>query len=130
MKIVNFILANWDILTLIVAAVAAVIFAIFKGNKSVIMRMLYSLVTEAERVFGGGTGEQKLAAVVDWIHPRLPAIIKLFVTDKMLVRWIEKALTVAKEAWANNPELIAQLGHDATDGAQDAEKSDEAAEVE
>lgn len=111
MKVIEFIINNWDFILLIVAAVAAVLFAIFKGNKSVVMRMLYSVVTDAERAFGGGAGEQKLAAAVDWIYPRLPAIIKLFVTDKMLVRWIEKALAAAKESWANNPEIIAQYGH-------------------
>ena len=130
MKIVNFIVEHWDIITLIVAAVAAVVFAIFKGNKSVIMRILYTLVTDAERVFGSGTGEQKLAAVVDWIYPRLPAIIKVFVTDKMLVRWIEKALAAAKEAWENNPELIAGIGQDATDYEQDAAEGEESAEAE
>ena len=121
MKIIEFITSNWDFLLLIVAAVAAVVFAIFKGNKSVIMRMLYALVTDAERAFGSGSGERKLAAVVDWIYPRLPAIIKLFVTDKMLVRWIEKALKAAKEAWANNPELIAQQGQNAAEGDETTE---------
>ena len=115
MKIIEFIIANWELLLLIVAAVAAVVFAIFKGNKSVIMRMLYALVTEAERVFGSGTGSKKLAAVIEAIYPRLPVIIKMFVTDKMLVRWVETALAAAKEAWANNPDLIAQQGQNAAE---------------
>ena len=118
MKVVNFIIEHWDIITLIIAAVAAVIFAVFKGNKSVVMRILYALVTDAERAFGSGTGEQKLAAVIDWIYPRLPAVIKLFVTDKMLVRWIEKALAAAKEAWANNPELIGKIGAESDETAE------------
>lgn len=115
MKIIEFIIANWEFILLIVAAVAVVVFAVFRGNKSIIMRMLYNLVTDAERTFGSGTGEQKLASVVERIYPRLPFIIKLFVTDKMLVRWVENALKAAKEAWANNPELIAQQGQNAAE---------------
>ena len=45
MNVINFIAQNWDFILLIVVAVATIIFAIFKGNKSVVMRMLYSLVT-------------------------------------------------------------------------------------
>ena len=121
MKIIEFIIANWDFILLIVATVAVVVFAIFKGNKTVVMRILFAAVTAAEVSFGSGTGKQKLAAVVDWVYPKLPAIIKLFVTDKMLVRWIETALAAAKEAWANNPELIAQQGQNATEGDETAE---------
>ena len=124
MKFIEFIVNNWDSLLLIVAAVAAVVVAViamFKGNKSVVMRMLYALVTEAERIYGGGNGSKKLAAVVEAIYPKLPAIIKMFVTDKMLVSWIEKALAAAKEAWANNPELIAQQGENATEGEETTE---------
>ena len=33
MNVVNFIIANWDFILLVLAAVAAVVFAVFKGNK-------------------------------------------------------------------------------------------------
>ena len=70
------------------------------------MRMLYSLVTEAEQIYGAGTGSLKLAAVIDIIYPKLPAILKIFITDEKLVEWVEEALTTAKEAWKNNPALL------------------------
>ena len=106
MKVINFIVENWDFILLIVAAVAALVFAIFKGNKSVIMRMLYALVTDAEQALGAGTGSLKLAAVIDAIYPKLPAIVKAFISDKTLVKWVEEALATAKEAWAKNPALL------------------------
>ena len=106
MNVIEFIITNWDFILLIVAAVAAVVYAIFKGNKSIVMRMLYSLVTEAEQAYGGGTGSLKLAAVVEVIYPKLPGVIKAFISDETLVRWVEEALTAAKEAWANNPALL------------------------
>ena len=106
MKVLNVIIENWDFILLIVAAVAAIVFAIFKGNKSVVMRMLYALVTDAEQAFGAGTGSLKLAAVIGEIYPRLPAVVKVFISDKTIVQWVEDALAAAKEAWAKNPALL------------------------
>lgn len=102
MNVLKFFVENWDFLLLIVAAIAAVVFAIFKGNKSVVKRMLYSLVTEAEHIYGAGTGDLKLAAVIDAIYPSLPAVIKLFISDETLVKWVEEVLETAKEAWKQN----------------------------
>jgi len=126
MNVLNFIINNWDFILLIVAAVAAIVFAVFKGNKSVVMHMLYALVTDAEHVFGAGTGSMKLAAVIDAIYPKLPAVIKLFITDDTLVRWVETALVAAKEAWAKNS-VITEPVEDSTEGAQnDAQRVEEA----
>lgn len=124
MNVINFIVQNWDFILLIVAAVAAVVFSIFKGNKSVVMRMLYSLVTEAEQIYGAGTGSLKLAAVIDQIYPNLPAVIKLFITDKTLVKWVETALSTAKDAWKKNAalgEYVKQTAEGAQNDAQDVE---------
>ena len=129
MNILNFIICNWDFILLIVVAVAAIIFAIFKGNKSVVMRMLYSLVTEAEQIYGAGTGSLKLAAVIDAIYPSLPAVIKLFITDETLVKWVETALETAKEAWKKNAALGEYVKKPAT-GAQNDAQSVETAQAE
>lgn len=105
MNAINYIVANWDFILLIVAAVAAILFAIFKGNKSVVMKMLYAMVTEAEKNMGGGTGSLKLASVIEAIYPKLPTVIKMFVTDTMLKKWVEDALVAAKDAWAKNANI-------------------------
>ncbi len=102
MQVINFIISNWDFLLLIVLSVAAVVFYAFKGNKSVIMKMLYALVTEAEKELGGGTGSLKLALVIAKIYPQIPAVFKMFITEETLTRWIEEALATAKETWEKN----------------------------
>ncbi|MBQ8600442.1 MAG: hypothetical protein IJ407_03570 [Clostridia bacterium] len=121
MNVINFIAQNWDFILLIVVAVAAIIFAIFKGNKSVVMRMLYSLVTEAEQIYGAGTGSLKLAAVIDALYPNLPAVIKLFITDETLVKWVETALETAKDAWKKNAALAEYVKQPAEDAQNDAQ---------
>lgn len=130
MNVLNFIIYNWDFILLIVAAVASVVFAIFKGNKSVVTRMLYSLVTEAEQTFGAGTGQLKLAAVIDAIYPSLPAVIKIFITEKTLVRWIEEALAKAKESWAQNPALLETSTDKREEGTENGAQRDESAKDE
>lgn len=102
MNVMQFIIENWDFILLIVAAAAAIVFFAFKGNKSVVMKMLYALVTEAEREFGGGTGALKLATVIAQIYPKLPAVLKMFLSEKTLTKWVEDALVAAKEAWKQN----------------------------
>lgn len=109
MNVIQFIMGNWDFILLIVLAALALIWAIFKGNKSVVMKMLVSLVTEAEKNFGSGTGTLKLASVVAAIYPKLPAIIKTFITDAMISKWVEEALIIAKEKWKTNSNIKAYI---------------------
>ncbi len=109
MNVINFIIANWDFILLIIAAVAAVVYAIFKGNKGVVARMLFSLVTEAEKEYGSGTGALKLAQVMTEIYPKLPAIIKAFASEELLTKWIEDALRDAKQKWSANTAIAAYI---------------------
>lgn len=129
MNVLNFIVSNWDFILLIVAAVAAVVFAIFRGNKSVVMKMLYALVTEAEKDLGAGTGSLKLAQVIAAIYPKLPAVIKAFVTDETLAKWVDDALDIAKEAWKKNSAIAAYIEKPANEPQSDAQ-SVETAEAE
>lgn len=122
MNVINFILANWDFILLIVAAISVVVFAVFKGNKSVVMKMLYALVTEAEKDLGSGTGSLKLATVIEAIYPKLPAIIKMFVTDKTLQKWIEDALATAKTAWEKNANIANYIAPATSDTTEKAEE--------
>lgn len=124
MNVIKFIASNWDIITLVIAAVAAIVVAVFKGNKSVVMNMLFKLVTEAEKDFGSGTGTLKLAAVITEIYPKLPAVIKAFVTADRLQKWVEEALSCAKAKWSANSSIRAYIEPE----TQDTAKNDESAE--
>lgn len=122
MNVIEFILANWDFILLIVATVSAVVFAVFKGNKSVVMKMLYALVTEAEKDFGSGTGSLKLASVIETIYPKLPSVIKMFVTDKTLQKWVEDALATAKATWEKNANIANYITPAPAETTEEAEE--------
>lgn len=106
MKIIEFIITYWRDLLLLAAGLAAIIYAIYKKDFSLVRQQLFSLVTEAERKYGGGTGVLKLASVVTAIYPKLPKLFKLLVTEKKLVQMIESVLTEAKKKWESNIKLL------------------------
>lgn len=76
--------------------------------KKLLEPVLFQYVTAAERTYGSGTGRLKLAAVVAWIVDFLPDKYKGLFSVDQLTDMVEKALRAAKEAWKQNPALIAK----------------------
>lgn len=109
MAIYEFILANWDSIVLVVALIVAIVYLIYRGEKGIVFKMLYSFVTEAEKAYGGGTGTLKLASVIAEIYPKLPRLIKLLITADTLEKWVETVLAEAKKTWEKNTNLAAYI---------------------
>ena len=109
MKIIAFLLANWDSVLVVLAFLALIVVLIKRGETAVLNRILFGLVTKAEKEFGGGTGKLKLAAVSDWIYQRIPAVLKLLFSEKDIESMIETALEEAKKAWGNNENIAAYI---------------------
>lgn len=111
MEILNFLLENWDSILGALAIIIVTILAVVRQEKAVIFKMLYSLVTEAEKQYGGGTGELKLSSVVAQIYEKAPAAAKI-IPVATLEKWIEEALTTAKEKWAKNSNIATYITPD------------------
>ena len=109
MKIIAFLLANWDSVLVVLAFLALIVVLIKRGETAVLNRILFGLVTKAEKEFGDGTGKLKLAAVSDWIYQRIPAVLKLLFSEKDIESMIETALEEAKKAWGNNENIAAYI---------------------
>jgi hypothetical protein len=105
MAVIAFIASNWDSVLIVVAAVAIVIFLIAKKQYAILDKILFAFVTEAEKLYGGGTGALKLAAVIDWVYPKIPAVIRVFITAGKLTKIIEAVLAEAKKRWEANPSI-------------------------
>lgn len=102
MNIVKFLLLNWDSALVVLAIITVLIVLYARGEKKLLNYVLYTLITEAERQYGSGTGELKKAAVISWLYEILPAILKVFVTESRVSEWVEVALAFAKAKWAEN----------------------------
>ena len=79
-----------------------------KQARAMLEQMLPSLVTEAQRVFGEGTGQLKLSYVLGKVYTTLPDTYKLFFTPDQLGGMVDKALVAARELWIRNPALLAK----------------------
>lgn len=109
MNIICFLTDNWDSV-LVIGAFAVLVAALVKrGETKILNRILFNLVIQAEKQFGGGTGKLKLAAVSDWIYQRIPAVLKLLFNESDIEGMIEAALDEAKKAWGTNGNLAAYI---------------------
>lgn len=98
----NFFVANWDIILFVIILLVVLVYLWIRGGKSVVFKMLYAMVTEAEKEYGDGTGALKLASVIEKIYLKLPMMVRLFVTADTLQKWVETVLQEAKKTWEQN----------------------------
>lgn len=110
MTILTWLSANWVDILFIIAVIAALVILYLKGEKKIVYRILYALVTEAEARFGGGTGELKLASVLSELYARLPAVMRALVSEKRIIQWVEDVLAQAKDKWRENAQIEQYIG--------------------
>ena len=111
---IDMILHNWDSIAIVAVAIAIIIILVYRGKRGVVDKIIYKIVTELEKEYGAGTGNLKLAAAVEMLYPKLPAIIRIFTTSAGIVKMIENGLTEAKEKWEKNKALETYIKSDAT----------------
>ena len=111
MSFVEFFIANWDsILAALVVIIIAVV-AVVKQEKAVIFKMLFSLVTEAEKQYGSGTGELKLSSVVSQLYAKLP-IAATIIPVGTVEKWVEEASKPISDNSSNgNPDWCSGYGY-------------------
>ncbi len=106
MKIIEFLIANWSDITLIASVVFIMIYSAYTGKIDYLSAELFSLVTEAEEIYGEKTGNMKLMYVVKKIYGKMPPVLKVFLSEKHLEKIIEDVLEKAKKSWEEKPEMI------------------------
>lgn len=111
MNFLNFVAANWDSILAALVVIIVAIVGVVKQEKSIIFKMLFSLVTEAEKQYGAGTGELKLSSVVSQVYEKLPSISKL-IPVKTLEKWVDEALVEAKVKWEKNANVATYITPD------------------
>lgn len=131
MRVLQFILDNWDgILVVLIAVISGIIglvnwikhiwvtlkemtpeekIAYSKRLLENLMPIALSLVTDAEALYGGGTGQIKRAAVMDELYARIPDEFKKYIDESNLDNIIETALIEAKALWETNKDVKALI---------------------
>ena len=62
------------------------------GDTGKAMKIIYSLVIEAEKMLGSSTGQIKKEQVISWFYTRYP-VISMFISETDLSRLIDIAVT-------------------------------------
>lgn len=122
MSILNFLLMNIDSVLLVIAVVAVMIVLYVRGEKRILNIVLFAAVTEAEKQFKSGTGILKKAFVTAKIYSIIPAILKIIITEEQIGRWIEDALTYAKQKWAENAAIAEYVSVEGDAGEETDDK--------
>jgi len=82
-----------------------------KQARTMLEQVLPSIITDAERTYGAGTGALKLSYVLEKVYATLPDACKLIFTPDQLGGMVDKALAIAKELWLRNPSLVVSISN-------------------
>lgn len=93
----SFIKENIYSVITIILFVVAMVFLYKNQRRETVRKIVLSLVVQAEKALGSGTGELKYAMVVENIYKTLPGILTLFISEKELDNMIEVAVHKMKE---------------------------------
>lgn len=77
-----------------------------KGKKEFVRKVVLSLVVQAEKALGSGTGELKYAMVVQNIYKVLPFVLRVLITEKELDRLIEDGVQFMKQYLSKDKDLL------------------------
>lgn len=102
MKILLWLIANWDSLTVLLVALIGLVVYIRKNGIRAIKTLLLAWITEVEKEYGGGTGALKKAMVTAKIYAALPSTLRLLISENTISILIEAGLEYAKEVWEQN----------------------------
>lgn len=102
MKILLWIIQNWDSLAVILLAFVGIVAYISKNGIKAIKEMAFAWYTDIEAEYGGGTGLLKRSKVAAKIYDKLPGILKLLLPVSVISKILEKGLRDAKIIWEEN----------------------------
>lgn len=98
--IATFIANHWVSIVIVIAAIVILAILYKMGHTEIVKKIVLSLVVQAEKALGSGTGELKYAMVIKVIYNELPKIITLLYTPKELDKMIEDGVSKLKEMLA------------------------------
>lgn len=77
-----------------------------RGKKEFVRKVVLSLVVQAEKALGSGTGELKYAMVIERLYDILPAVLRLLISKKELDNMINDAVEYLKVYLQEDKDLL------------------------
>lgn len=102
----EFIKVNISSIVVVLLFVIGLLFIYKRGKKDFVRKVVLSLVVQAEKALGSGTGELKYAMVVENVYKVLPYILRLLISKKELDNMIESSVQYLKEYLKKDKDLL------------------------
>lgn len=102
----DFINMYWSSILVVLFFIIGLLFLYKNGKKDFVRQAILSLVVQAEKALGSGTGELKYAMVVEGIYKILPSILRLLITQTELDKLIEDGVKKLKEYLSSGKDLL------------------------
>ena len=93
----------------VLLVLVAACYLIYIGKLSLVKKIVYSVVIEADKKFGEEQDDIKYAYIVGAVYPRLPIIARQFITKKYLGELIQEGMDELKKFFEENPEQVAKF---------------------
>lgn len=102
----EFIKVNISSILVVLLFVIGLLFLYKRNKKEFVKQVVLSLVVQAEKALGGGTGELKYAMVVENLYKALPYILTILISEKELDNIIESSVQHLKEYLKKDKDLL------------------------
>lgn len=102
----EFIKLNLSSIMVVLVFIIGLLFLYKRGKKEFVRQAVLSLVVQAEKALGSGTGELKYAMVVEGIYKMLPGILTLLISKKELDTIIEDSVQRLKDYLSEGKDLL------------------------
>lgn len=102
----DFIKVNIYSIVVALLFIVVLLFIYKNGKKDFVKQVVLSLVVQAEKALGSGTGELKYAMVIEQLYIVLPLIVRLLITKKELDQMIENSVDYLKKYLSKNKDLL------------------------
>lgn len=102
----NFIKMNLSSIITIIIVIVGLLYLYKRGKKEFVRQAVLSLVVQAEKALGSGTGDLKYVMVVENVYKILPPILKLLISQKELDNIIEDSVQYLKEYLQQDKDLL------------------------
>lgn len=103
---INFIKVNIYSIIVALLFIIGLLFLYKSKKQDFVKQVVLSLVIQAEKALGSGTGELKYAMVIEELYLALPPIVRLLISKKELDLMIENSVDYLKEYLSKNRDLL------------------------
>lgn len=102
----EFIKLNISSILVVLLFFIGLLFIYKRGKKDFVRQVVLSLVVQAEKALGSGTGELKYVMVVEELYKVLPVVLTMLISKKELNNIIESSVQFLKEYLSKNINLL------------------------